>query len=133
MAADWHNASTPAAAQERWAAAPGGVLMGTSFESSDNGKGYAELMTVREDGGSINMVLRHFDLALSKAWEPQAAPMIFTAASCGGTSATFDGQGDHAGEHLIYKRTGDTLLIVGEFLHQGKPDHEEWHMVAAKQ
>jgi Domain of unknown function (DUF6265) len=132
MAADWHNASSPASAQERWAIAPGGVLMGSSFESSGDGKGYAELMTVRQDGDSIRMVLRHFDMALSSAWEEKAAPMVFTAASCDGTSAEFDGQGDHTGERLIYKRTGDALLIVGEFLHQGKPDHEEWHMIAAK-
>ena len=25
-----------------------------------------------------------------------------------------------------------SLLIVGDFLHHGKPDHEEWHMNLAK-
>ena len=72
------------------------------------------------------------DLALSKAWEERSAPMVFTASSCDGASVVFDGQGDHVGEHLTYKRSGETLLIVGDFLHHGKPDREEWHMIAAK-
>jgi Domain of unknown function (DUF6265) len=132
MAADWRNSTNPEGAQEHWNLAPGGVLMGNAFEGSPEGKGYAEIMTVREDGGSIRMVLRHFDLALSKAWEDRTAPMVFVASNCDGTSAVFDGQDDHAGEHLTYKRSGETLLIVGDFLHHGKPDHEEWHMILAK-
>ena len=133
MAGDWRNSANPGGSQERWTAAPGGVLMGSSWESSRDGKGFAELMTVREDATSIRMVLRHFDLALSKAWEERTTPMVFTASSCDGTSAVFDGQDDHAGEHLTYKRSGEMLLIVGDFLHKGKPDHEEWHMILAKE
>ena len=59
--------------------------------------------------------------------------MVFIASNCDGTSAVFDGQDDHAGEHLTYKRSGETLLIVGDFLLHGKPDHEGWNMTAAKQ
>jgi hypothetical protein len=132
MAADWHNSANQAGAQERWNVAPSGVLIGSAFESSPDGKGYAEIMTVREDSGSIRMVLRHFDLALSRAWEERTVPMVFIASNCNGTSVVFDGQDDHVGEHLTYKRSGETLLIVGDFLHHGKPDHEEWHMIAAK-
>lgn len=132
MAADWHNTANGTGAQERWNIAPGGVLIGTAFESNPDGKGYAEIMTVRQDSGSVRMVLRHFDLALSKAWEERTAPMVFIASNCDGTSAVFDGQDDHVGEHLTYKRSGETLLIVGDFLHHGKPDHEEWHMIAVE-
>jgi len=132
MAGDWRNTANPAGAQERWIVAPGGVLMGSAWEVSQDGKGYAEIMTVREETGSVHMVLRHFDLALSKAWEERTAPMVFTASSCNGTSAVFDGQDGHTGEHLTYTRSGETLLIVGDFLHQGKPVREEWHMIAAK-
>jgi hypothetical protein len=73
MAGDWRNSTNPGGAQERWTEAPGGILMGSSWESSQDGKGYAEAMTVRQDAGSIRMVLRHFDLALSKAWEERAS------------------------------------------------------------
>lgn len=132
MAADWNNAANPAGAQERWTLAPGGVLMGSSFEATPDGKGYAEIMTIRDDNGSVRMILRHFDLALSRAWEERTAPMVFVASSCDDTSAVFDGQDDHLGEHLTYKRSGDTLVIVGDFLHHGKPDREEWHMIAAR-
>jgi len=132
MAGDWRNTANPAGSQERWIVAPGGVLMGSAWEASQDGKGYAEIMTVREEAGSVHMVLRHFDLALSKAWEERTVPMIFTASSCYGTSAVFDGQDGHTGEHLTYKRSGATLLIVGDFLHHGKPVREQWHMLAAK-
>jgi Domain of unknown function (DUF6265) len=131
MAADWNNAANPHGAQERWTIVPGEVLMGSSFEANQEGKGYAEIMTIREDSGSIRMVLRHFDLGLSKAWEDRITPMVFIASACDGTSAIFDGQDDHAGEHLTYKRSGEMLLIVGDFLHHGRPDHEEWHMIVA--
>jgi Domain of unknown function (DUF6265) len=132
MAGGWRNATNPARAQERWTVSPGGVLMGSSWEAGEDGKGYTEVMTVGQETGSIRMVVRHFDLALSKAWEERTAPMVFAAASCDGTSAVFDGQDDHAGEHLLYQRSGENLLIVGDFLHHGKPDHEEWHMIAAR-
>jgi hypothetical protein len=133
MTGDWHNSSNPTGAQERWTVAPGNILMGSAWEATADGKGYAELMTIRDDAGSIRMVLRHFDLALSKAWEERTAPMVFVASTCDTNSAVFDGQDDHTGEHLTYKRSGQSLLIVGDFLHHGKPDHEEWHMVAASQ
>jgi Domain of unknown function (DUF6265) len=137
MAGNWHNADDPAGAQERWTPAPGGVLMGSSFEAHADGTGYAEAMTIRQDGTAILMVLRHFDLGLKRAWEEREAPMIFAAATCESNAAVedravFDGQGDHQGEHLTYKRSGESLLIVGDFLHHGKPDHEEWHMVLGK-
>jgi hypothetical protein len=132
MSGDWRNAENPTGAQERWVVAPSGVLMGSSWEANQEGKGYAEIMTIRNDSGSIRMILRHFDLALSKAWEERTAPMVFTGSNCTDTTAVFDGQDDHTGEHLTYKRSGESMLIVGDFLHHGKPDHEEWHMIAAK-
>jgi hypothetical protein len=132
MAGDWHNATDPAGSQERWTLAPGGVLMGASFEFAKDGTGYAEVMTVRQDGAAINMVLRHFDAALSKAWEERAEPMVFTAANCDGQSAVFNGVGDHVGEHLTYKRTAEGLTIIGDFLHHGKLTHVEWKMIAGK-
>jgi Domain of unknown function (DUF6265) len=132
MAANWQNTGDPEGSKEHWSVAPGGILMGTSWEVANNGTGYAEIMSVRQDGAAINMILRHFDIALSRAWEERTAPMIFTASSCGDRSTVFDGQGDHQGEHLTYSRTGKSLLIIGDFLHHGKPDHEEWHMIAEK-
>jgi hypothetical protein len=132
MAANWLNAADPSGAQERWTVARDGQLMGSAFEIPQGKSGFAEIMTVRADGDRLSMVLRHFDGALSRAWEERGDPMIFTAASCDGDSVVFDGQGAHAGEHLIYKRTGDDLLITGEFIHQGKPDHVEWRMIKGR-
>jgi len=130
MAGDWHNAADPNGSEERWTVAPGGVLMGSAFEFGKDGKGYAEALTVRQDGAAINMILRHFDVDLGRAWEERTAPMMFAAASCDEKSAVFDGQNEHAGEHLTYKRTAEGLTIIGDFLHRGKPAHMEWKMIA---
>jgi hypothetical protein len=131
MAGNWHDTHEPQRSQERWALAPDHVLMGAAWEFPADKAGYAELMTVRVNGDAVSMFLRHFDGALSKAWEERDAPMVFTAMSCESSSAIFDGQGVHAGERLTYSRSGDSLSIVGDFLHQGKPVRMEWHMSKA--
>jgi hypothetical protein len=128
MAGTWRNYAEPTRAQERWVAAPGGVLMGSSWEFPQQGGGYAEVMTVRQEGAVTVMVLRHFDVGLARAWEERELPMRFIAARCDGQSAVFDGQGDRSGEHLTYKRTGDSLLVLGDFIHHGKPVHVEFRM-----
>jgi hypothetical protein len=131
MAGDWHNAADPARAQERWTLAPDGVLMGNSWEFPPGKSGYAEIMTVRSDGESISMFLRHFDGGLKRAWEERSAPMVFQLSSCERNVANFEGQGDHTGERMSYRRSGKNLMIVADFLHHGTPDHEEWHMIRA--
>jgi Domain of unknown function (DUF6265) len=132
MAGSWHNRTNPDRAQERWVSAPGGVLMGSAWEFPPEKSGFAEIMTIRREGDSVIMILRHFDGGLMRAWEERAAPMIFSAVVCAGSSAIFDGQGDHIGEHLTYKRSGKNLLIIGDFLHGGTADREEWNMVRAE-
>jgi len=133
MAGSWHNAKDPARAQERWVVAPLDVLMGSSWEFPQGKSGYAEIMTVKQNGDAITMLLRHFDGGLTRAWEERDAPMIFKASACEKSSVVFDGQGDHEGEHLTYKRSGAHLLIIGDFLHKGVPDHEEWQMIKASE
>jgi hypothetical protein len=105
--------------------------MGSSFEFPKGKTGYAEIMTIRTDGAGLSMLLRHFDGGLATAWEEKTAPMIFAAANCDANTVTFDGQGEHAGEHMTYTRTGDALHIVADFLHHGTPIHAEWHMTRA--
>lgn len=102
--------------------------MGSAWELPEAKAGYAEIMTIRPDGDAISMLLRHFDGGLSTAWEERDAPMAFAASRCDASSVVFDGQGARAGEHLTYQREGSHLLIIGEFIHRGVPDHHEWHM-----
>jgi hypothetical protein len=131
MTGSWHNRTNPERAQERWVSAPGGVLMGSAWEFPPEKSGFAEIMTIRREGDSVVMVLRHFDGGLNRAWEERATPMMFSATTCAGSSAIFNGQGEHIGEHLTYRRSGKNLLIIGDFLHGGVADHEEWNMVRA--
>ena len=131
MSGLWLSADDPKRAQERWAVAPGEILMGSSWEFPKGQPGFAEVMTIRPDGPAVSMFLRHFDGALSNAWEDKAQPIVFSASSCGPNAVVFDGQGDHVGERVTYTRSDDKLLIVGDFLRHGVPDHEEWRMVRA--
>ncbi len=129
MTGTWHDEANPSGAQERWAAAPGAVWMGTAWSFPGGGKpGFAEIMTIRPEGAGIALVLRHFDVGLSRAWEEREAPMIFSAAQCTARTAVFDGQGARAGEHLTYERSDDRLKVVGNFLHNGKAVRVEWQM-----
>jgi hypothetical protein len=129
MAGAWHDAANPRGSQEQWVAVPGAVLMGSAWSFPPDGKpGFAEIMTVRHDGAGIVMVLRHFDVSLSRAWEEREAPMMFSAAQCTERTAVFDGLGARAGEHLSYERSGDRLRVVGDFLHNGKAVRVEWQM-----
>jgi hypothetical protein len=129
LAGTWHNTENPTGAQERWAIAPGDVLMGTAWEFPPGKSGYAEITTIRKDGAAVSMLLRHFDGGLSRAWEDREAPMVFTATECGQQTVSFAGQGEHTGEHMSYTRKGEELHIVADFLHQGKSVHVEWHML----
>jgi hypothetical protein len=58
--------------------------------------------------------------------------MVFAASACQKHSVVFDGQGDHQGEHLTYQRSAENLLIIGDFIHQGKPVRQEWRMIQMK-
>jgi hypothetical protein len=129
MAGDWDNASDPARAQERWVLAPDFVLMGSSWEFPQGKAGYAEAMTIRQDGAAVSMFLRHFSGDFAHAWEEKDMPMVFALSKCADTSASFDGRGANAGEHMTYARNGDALLISADFLHKNGPVHVEWHMV----
>jgi len=106
--------------------------MGTSWEFPPGRPGYAEIMTVRQNGSDIVLVLRHFDTGLTSAWEERKIPMVFAASACQKHSVVFDGQGDHQGEHLTYQRSAENLLIIGDFIHQGKPVRQEWRMIQMK-
>jgi Domain of unknown function (DUF6265) len=130
MAGRWQDAANPKGSREQWSIAPGGVLMGSGWSFPGDGKGgFAEIMTVRPEGETLKMVLRHFDVALGRAWEEREAPMEFVASQCSARSAVFEGSGARAGERLTYEVTAGGLDITGDFLHQGKPVQVKWHML----
>jgi hypothetical protein len=126
MAGVWQSRDEKTLAEERWVATPSGQLMGSSWSAHFSGQGgVAEASTIVNDGGTVTLRLRHFDLPLAHAREDKDAPMVFTSSSCGLDFVVFDGQGDRQGEHIAYKRAGDEETFIGDFLHQGKPLHVE--------
>ncbi len=129
MAGRWQDASNTQGSREQWSVAPGGILMGSGWSFPPDGKcGFTEIMTVRPQGETLKMVLRHFDVALSRAWEERDAPMEFLATDCSAHRAVFEGSGARSGERLTYDATATGLEITGDFLHQGKAVQVKWHM-----
>jgi hypothetical protein len=128
MAGVWRNADGGAQTEERWTLAPGGRLMGSSWTPlADRPGGVIEALTIQDDGAGLAIWLRHFDATLGHAREEKDTPMVFVATDCGANSIVFEGQGPQGGEHMIYRRTGDDLLWIGDFLHSGQPMHTEVH------
>jgi hypothetical protein len=123
MVGEWHDDAADTFTEERWAAGPGDRLMGSSWSlHSNRPSGVVEAETIQTNAaGVVVLVLRHFSADLALAWEPQTAPMTFKAAGCEPNTVVFDGQGDHYGEHITYKRAGDTLTFTGDFIRAGKP------------
>jgi hypothetical protein len=127
MVGVWRADDKAGLAEERWTAAPGDVLMGSAWTVANGKAVFAELMTIAADGKGAAMRLRHFSDNIGRAWEGKDPPMLFALTHCGPNTATFEGRGERQGESLIYRREGaGKLVIVGEFLHEGKPDHKEF-------
>jgi hypothetical protein len=123
MVGAWRDDSPDTKSEERWIAGPGDRLMGSSWERHTNRPGgVVEAETIQSGKtGAITLTLRHFTADLASAWEEKTAPMLFTAADCAPNTVVFDGQSDHAGEHITYRRDGNVLKFTGDFLHGGKP------------
>ena len=62
---------------------------------------------------------------LAQAREEKDAPLVFVASACGPGSVVFDGQGPNAGEHMTYRRAGDAMTFIGDFIHGGQPVRAE--------
>jgi uncharacterized protein DUF6265 len=126
LAGTWQARDDNDVTEERWALLPSGQLMGSSWSMHPSRPGgFAEAETIVDEGGALTLRLRHFDLPLAHAREETDAPMVFVASSCSSDAIAFDGQGDRTGEHIAYRRDGDKLTFVGDFLHAGKPVHVE--------
>jgi Domain of unknown function (DUF6265) len=123
MTGVWRSDTPDTESEERWVAGPWDRLMGSSWSLHTNrAGGVAEAETIQaNEAGQVTLTLRHFSADLAASWEEKMAPMVFAAADCAPNTVVFDGQADHAGEHIAYRRAADTLTFTGDFLHGGKP------------
>jgi hypothetical protein len=80
-----------------------------------------EAETIQSEDDTVVLRIRHFSANLALAREEKDGAMLFKAAACDAGSVQFDGQGPQDGEHISYRRAGDTLSFTGDFIHQGKP------------
>jgi hypothetical protein len=126
LAGTWRDDGPTTKVEERWALGPGGRLMGSSWVlHTDKPGGVVEAETIQAEGDTVALRIRHFSSTLEQAREDKDAPMTFLGKSCEGGAIVLDGQGTQAGEHITYRRDGDRLSFVGDFLHDGKPVRAE--------
>lgn len=126
MAGTWRSALGDNIVEERWVVLPTGALMGSSWSvHTTRPGGVAEAETIVGDNGEVQLRLRHFDPGLAHAREDKDAPMVFVASLCEPNHVVFDGRGDKTGEHITYRRDGDSYTFIGDFLPGGKPFHVE--------
>lgn len=122
MAGDWRDDGPGDQSEERWIVGPDDRLMGSSWTLHPGaGGGVIEAETIQDDGTGVALRLRHFSGDLTQAREDRDAPMLFVAAACGEQSLELDGRGARTGERITYRRSGDTLTFIGDFIHQGQP------------
>jgi hypothetical protein len=124
----WQSEEGDTRGEERWSLTSANTLAGSAWEAKGGAMAFAEALSIVPQDGTIQMRLRHFDGGLQHAWEEKDSPMIFQLARCDTSSAVFDGTGDKAGEHITYRRSGDDLIFIGDFLRKGKPFRLELRM-----
>jgi hypothetical protein len=121
LSGTWRNTGQTTETEERWTVGPGGRLIGSSWLLHTDGPGgVIEALSIQDEGSVVSMHLRHFSSTLDQAREEKDAPMVFTAASCEAGTVVFDGQGTRAGEHMTYRRDGNRLSFIGDFIHNGQ-------------
>jgi hypothetical protein len=128
----WHSADGKSVGEERWVTTPANSLAGSAWVVQGSAVSFVEANSISVQGTSVEMHLRHFDGTLGHAWEEKDVPLVFTLAKCEGQSAVFDGSGAKTGEHITYRRTGDSLIFVGDFLRRGAPLRVEVDFTKAK-
>jgi Domain of unknown function (DUF6265) len=122
----WRTETDTTSGEERWTIASNDRLMGSAWFLHKHGMGgLIEAITIQSDGGAVAMRLRHFSSTLSQAREEKDAPMVYIAARCDANSVVFDGRGAQAGSHMTYRREGNNLTFIGDFVHHGESVREE--------
>ena len=128
MGGTWRVAKDNTVGEERWTLTTANTWSGSSWVTEGGKLSFAEALSIVPEDGSLEMHLRHFDGALNRAWEEREAPMRFRLATCEPGVAVFEGLGDKTGEHITYRRSGDVLEFVGDFLRKGQPLRVEVRM-----
>lgn len=124
----WRSEQGERRGEERWSLTAANTWAGSSWEAAGAKLSFAEASSITEQDGNIELRLRHFDGALAHAWEEKDAPMVFRLAHCDAQSVVFDGAGDRLGEHITYRRSGERLDFIGDFLRKGEPFRVELSM-----
>jgi hypothetical protein len=121
MEGSWRRANDTTQVEERWVIGPDDRLIGSSWLlHAGKPGGVIEAMTITANGDEIALRIRHFDATLEHAREDKDLPMLFVAADCDENTVRFEGRGDRTGERISYRRDGDKLNFVGEFIHGGE-------------
>lgn len=90
LAGRWQGTGLGGTAEEIWSAPAGGSMMGVFRLIQDDAVVFYEIMTIRAEGESLAMVLKHFDADLT-GWEEREEVVSFPLLRIGPSEAHFEG------------------------------------------
>lgn len=90
LAGYWKGSGLGGTVEEIWSAPAGGSMMGVFRLIQGDSVVFYEIMTIRPQGESLALVLKHFDADLT-GWEEREEVVIFPLLRIGATEAYFEG------------------------------------------
>lgn len=111
IAGNWIKRDGKNLLQELWTEPTGDSMVG-SFRWIKDGKVWIyELMTIREEGGTLVFRFRHFASDMT-AWEPKTEPITYRLLSLGDREAVFENPNDAKHHRYELSRPDDKTLLV---------------------
>jgi hypothetical protein len=111
IAGHWGLEQPAGTLEEIWSAPRGDCMMGM-FRWMKNDKLWIyELLTIREEAGTLVFRFRHFGKAL-EAWEAKDQPLTYRLKSLTSDEAVFENSESEKAARYIFRRSGDDALLI---------------------
>jgi len=125
IAGRWTLAKGDGLLEELWSAPEGDCMMGV-FRWIRNGKVWIyELLTIREENGSLAFRFRHFGNDMN-AWEEKDKPISYGLNSLSQNEVIFENTDSEKARRYIFRKTDDGMLVRLESEKDGRIGADEF-------
>ena len=97
--------------EEVWSEPAGDCMMGMFRWLKEGRVWIYEMLTIREEAGTLVMRFRHFSDSLV-TWEPKEEPLTYRLTRVSDTEAVFENPGSESHRLFAFQRVGDDELLV---------------------